>query len=153
VDAVYQENGRFSTSFDHWALRMVLAIAAASMSHSYDSQNHEFAMSQVSAALEYAEDVLSPGSVAGIQSILLLTQYSMFDPEHFNTWYLIGIAARVAVDLGIHQEQVSDAHLDRLVLDARRKAFRCVHSLDRFVGNLAHSPKYPYLLTYDLTDT
>ncbi|EDN03997.1 predicted protein [Histoplasma mississippiense (nom. inval.)] len=127
-DAIYQEGGRFAKSFDYWIVHMVLAISQALTSHSQIARHH------VSMALEYADDVLHPGSIAGIQAILLLAQYSMLDPEHFRTWHLIGSAARVVSDLGIHQEQLSEPYLNKTNLDLRRKVFHCVYSFDRYVS-------------------
>ncbi|OAX82551.1 hypothetical protein ACJ72_03094 [Emergomyces africanus] len=127
-DAVYQEGGRFAKSFDYWIVHMILAISQASTSHFQVARHH------VSMALEYAEDVLHPGSVVGIQAILLLTQYSMLDPEHFRTWYLIGSAVRVVSDLGVHQEQLSESSVNKTALDLRRRVFHCVHSFDRYVS-------------------
>ncbi|KAL2378142.1 hypothetical protein RJZ90_006222 [Blastomyces dermatitidis] len=127
-DAVYQEGGRFAKSFDYWIVHMVLAISQASTSHSELARHH------VSIALGYANDVLHPGSIVGIQAILLLAQYSMLDPEHFRTWHLVGSAARVVSDLGVHQEQLSETYLNKTTLDLRQRVFHCVHSFDRYVS-------------------
>ncbi|KAK2784868.1 hypothetical protein FQN52_008804 [Onygenales sp. PD_12] len=124
-DAVYQDGGRFAKTFDYWIVHMVLGISSAISSRTQVAQRH------VVAALKYAEDVLHPGSIIGIQAILLLAQYSMVDPEHFRTWFLVGSAARVVSDLGIHQEQLSEVHIDKTTLDLRRRVFYCVYSLDR----------------------
>ncbi|EEP81004.1 predicted protein [Uncinocarpus reesii 1704] len=134
VDAIYQDNGRFANSHDHWTLRMVLAISAASRSRTMNDRDCQVAMAHVHVALEYAEDVLRPGTIFGIQAILLLAQYSTLNPRHFRTWYLSGIAARVGTDLGIHQEHASVACLDEATLDSRRRTFHCVYSLDRYVS-------------------
>lgn len=133
VDAVYQDSGRFANSFDHWIVRMVLAIAAAAASQRRSNSNNQVAQRLVSSALEYSEDVLHPGSIAGIQAILLLLQYALVDPEHFRSWYLIGTAARVMADLGLHQEPPAEARKDPARLDLRRRVFYCIYSLDRFV--------------------
>ncbi|EEH21613.1 hypothetical protein PABG_03829 [Paracoccidioides brasiliensis Pb03] len=127
-DVVYQEGGRFAKSFDHWIVHLVLAIARASTSHPQLARHH------VSIALRYAEDVLHPGVIVGIQAILLLAQYSMLDPEHFRPWYLVGSASRVVSDLGIHQEQLSETNIDECLVDLRRRVFHCVHSLDRYLS-------------------
>ena len=133
VDAVYQDSGRFANSFDHWMVRMVLAISAAAASQRSINSNNQIAQRLVSGALEYSEDVLHPGSIAGLQAILLLLQYSLVDPEHFRSWYLVGTAARVLVDLGLHQEPPPEVCKDSTLMDLRRRVFYCVHSLDRFV--------------------
>ncbi|KAL1868179.1 hypothetical protein Plec18167_008370 [Paecilomyces lecythidis] len=133
VDAVYQEGGRFAKPFDNWIVRMVLATASASFSQQCGDQDQKRAHFLVSAALDYAEDVLHPGSTHGIQAILLLAQYSLVDPEHFRSWYLVGFAARVMADLGLHQDlPLGVMPKDRLEL--RRKVFHCIYSLDRYVS-------------------
>lgn len=132
VSAIYQENGRYAKVSDHWSLRMVLAIAAASTSQQRGDSNHQIALRHVSAALDRAESVLHPGSMEGIQAILLLVQYSMLDPGHFNSWQLIGMAARVMVDLGLHQEPAIESKVSKERLDLRRRVFYCVYAMDRY---------------------
>ncbi|KAJ9287472.1 transcriptional regulator family: Fungal Specific TF [Paecilomyces variotii] len=136
VDAVYQEGGRFAKPFDHWIVRMVLAIASTSFSQQRGDQDQKRALSLVSAALDYSEDVLHPGSIPGIQAILLLAQYSLVDPEHFRSWYLVGCAARVMADLGLHQDLPSGA-IPKDRLELRRKVFHCIYSLDRYVSTVS----------------
>jgi hypothetical protein len=133
VDSVYQSEGRFAKPFDHWIVRVVLAIAAASMSHRRWDRNYQRASSLVSDALQYAEDVLCPGSITGIQSILLLAQYSLVDPCHFRSWYLVGMAVRVMVDLGLHHDPPSEVVSDVDRLELRRRVFHSIYSLDRSV--------------------
>ena len=131
ITAVYNETGRYAKNYDHWSVRMVLAIAAAANSQQRGDPDHQIAVRHVSAALERAESVLHPGSIAGIQAILFLVQYSMVDPGHFNSWQLIGMASRIMVDLGLHQEPPVEAKASRTELDLRRRVFYCVYALDR----------------------
>lgn len=133
VDAVYQSGGRFAKPFDHWAVRMVLAIASASLSDQNGDKSYQKALTLVSEALHYSEDVLCPGSMAGIQAILLLAQYSLIDPKHFRAWHLVGVAVRVMVDLGLHQDPPVDVLWEADRLDLRRKIFHCIYCLDRLV--------------------
>lgn len=133
VDIVYQSGGRFAKPIDHWFLRMVLAITYASISYQFGDQNYQNALSLVSSALDYAEEVLQPGSIAGVQAILLLAQYSLVDPKHFRSWYLVGMAVRVMVDLGLHQDPPSDVPVTDELLDIRRRVCHSVYSLDRLV--------------------
>jgi len=131
VEAVYEDAGRGAKSSDHWTLRMVLAVSSAAQSQQQGDSHHQIALRHISAALERADSVLHPGSVAGIQAVLLLIQYSMFDPQHFNTWYLLGMASRVMVDLGIHQDISAAPNVDKTHLDLRRRVFNGVFTLDR----------------------
>ncbi|KAL4977490.1 fungal-specific transcription factor domain-containing protein [Aspergillus desertorum] len=131
VDTVYRDGAHFAKPFDNWAVRMVLAIAYGSMSNSQMDVDHRKALSLVQEALQYAEDVLRPGTLVGIQAILFLAQYSLVDPVHFRTWYLVGMAARVLVDLGLHQDHHAEAVPSPGQQDLRRRVFHCVYSLDR----------------------
>ncbi|KAL2803046.1 fungal-specific transcription factor domain-containing protein [Aspergillus granulosus] len=131
VDSVYQNGAHFARPFDNWILRMVLATAYASMSNASNDATHQRALSLVSDALQYAEDVLLPGTLLGIQAIMLLAQYSLVDPTHFRTWYLIGMAARALVDLGLHQDHHSESIPSAEQQDLRRRVFHCLYSLDR----------------------
>ncbi|GIK03113.1 hypothetical protein Aspvir_007182 [Aspergillus viridinutans] len=134
VDAVYQSGGRFAKPFDHWILRLVLAISSASTSYQPGDGDHQRALSLISGALKYAEEVLRPGSVVGIQGILLLAQYSFFDPNYFRSWYLVGTAVRAMVDLGLHQDPPLEVLSTPDRLDIRRIVYHCVYCLDRGVS-------------------
>ncbi|OOF95723.1 hypothetical protein ASPCADRAFT_405436 [Aspergillus carbonarius ITEM 5010] len=137
VDAVYQTGGRFAKPFDKWILHMVLATASASIALENGDRNYQRALSHVSTAMKQAEDVIRPGTIVGIQSILLLAQYSLFDPKHFRGWYLVGMAARVMVDLGLHQDPPADVQSASDQLDLRRRVFQCVYCLDRGISTAA----------------
>jgi hypothetical protein len=112
---------------------MVLAIASASVSYHNNDKNHQRAWALVSEALTYAEEVLRPGSITGIQAILLLAQYSLVDPVRFRSWYLVGMAVKVAIDLGLHQDPPAEVLTNPDRLDIRRRVFHCIYCLDRFV--------------------
>lgn len=112
---------------------MVLAIAYASKSNASNDRNHSKALYLVSEALQYAEEVLRPGTLVGIQAIMFLAQYSLVDPNHFRTWYLVGMAARALVDLGLHQDHHAEAVLSVEQQDLRRCVFHCLYSLDRYL--------------------
>lgn len=134
VEAVYQEGGRFAKPIDQWMVYMVLAIASASLWHQQPSVNQQFALSMVSAAMPFAGEVLQPGSSSGIQAILLLAQYSLFNPEHFRPRFLIFFASRVMIDLGLHQDPPTEVVVDRERLERRRRLFYALYTLDRYVN-------------------
>ncbi|KAJ6171125.1 hypothetical protein N7470_000192 [Penicillium chermesinum] len=109
VDAVYQSQGRFAKPFDHWILRMVLAIASASISYQSNDKSHQRALTLVAEALKYAEETpLTSG--AGI-------------------WWAWQFASRS--DLGLHQDPPVEVISNQSKLDLRRRVFHCLYSLDR----------------------
>ncbi|KAI9839892.1 MAG: hypothetical protein M1819_000084 [Sarea resinae] len=134
VEAVYHDAGRRASASDHWILRLVLAITAASLSQKKGDQNYQRAVGHVAAALDKAEDVLHPGSIAGIQAILLLVQYAMLDPHHFDSWTLIGAASRAMVDLGLHEDPSLEVKMSKGQLELRRRTYYSVYTLDRSIS-------------------
>lgn len=134
VEAVYQGGGRFAKPIDHWIVNMVLAIASASLWNQQPNTNQQYAFSMVSAAIAIAEEVLRPGSTLGVQAILLLAQYSLLDPDHYRPRFLISFAARVMIDLGLHQDPPSEIAMNKDHLEQRRRLFYSLYSLDRCVN-------------------
>ncbi|PYI35686.1 hypothetical protein BP00DRAFT_432796 [Aspergillus indologenus CBS 114.80] len=140
VDAMYQSGGRFAKPFDHWMLYTVLATSSASLSYEIGDESQQDALSYVTQALQRAEDVLRPGSIQGIQAIMLLAQYSLFDPKHFRSWFLVGMAVRVMVDLGLHQDPPVEVQSSTKHLDLRRRILHCLYSLDRGASTVFERP-------------
>lgn len=134
VAAVYADAGRHAKATDQWMVRMVLAIVAASRSQEIGDSEYCLAHDHVAAALGHAEDVLHPGSITGIQAIILLVQYSLLDPAVFSCWHLIGFASRVMVDLGLHNEPAAEVRISKDECDMRRRVFYCVYALDRSIS-------------------
>jgi Fungal specific transcription factor domain/Fungal Zn(2)-Cys(6) binuclear cluster domain len=134
VAAVYADAGRYAKPKDQWMVRMVLAIVAANSSEEKDDGNYRLAQQHIGAALGYTEDVLHPGSIAGIQAILLLVQYSLLDPYLFSCWHLMGFASRVMVDLGLHNEPRAEFPVSKDESEMRRRVFYCVYALDRNIS-------------------
>ncbi|KAF2738891.1 hypothetical protein EJ04DRAFT_419445, partial [Polyplosphaeria fusca] len=130
VDAVYHPDDA-ATSLDLWTVRMVLAIASLSQSEQRGDTLYSDAVGHVNAALEHAEDVLHPGFISSIQALLLLVEYAMMDPHHFDSWTLIGAASRAMVDLGIHQDPPRRSSIARTKLEIRRRVYWCIYALDR----------------------
>lgn len=131
VEAVLQQDGRYASAMDHWTTRFVLAIALASLSRRRGDTQYQDAVRHATAALGHIEIVAHPGSILGIQALLLLVLYAMLDPHHFSSWYLIGIASRAMVDIGLHQDPPQGLRLKEIELELRRRLYLSVYALDR----------------------
>jgi hypothetical protein len=134
LDAVYQDGQMIATSMDHWTIRIVLAIASATQSQQRGDTHYSDAVGHICAAIEVAEQVLHPGSIWSIQAMILLVQYSMLDPAHFDSWQLVGAASRAMIDLGMHQEPSKSSNTRKAKLELRRRVYHCVYALDRLVN-------------------
>ena len=93
------------------------------------------------------------GGLEELQAVLLLAGLALLRPVAPGLWYIIGVALRLSVDLGLHVED-SDPDLDTLDVkmetgsnssssrlgrrqwtrDLRRRLWWCVYSLDRLVS-------------------
>lgn len=131
LDAVYQDPPRPIQDFDYWLLYMVLAIGAIGQSRSSTDAYYKDGVAWTVRALKYADQVLMPGYAQQIQALILLVQYSMLDPRHFDSWQLIGFTCRAVVDLGFHQDPPKEQQPDKRTLEQRRRLFYCAYALDR----------------------
>ncbi|KXJ92095.1 fungal-specific transcription factor domain-domain-containing protein [Microdochium bolleyi] len=133
LDHVYAHD-RSPRDCDFWLVYMVLAIASMAQSLVKDDDFYSSGTHFASKAMDYADRALMPGYTSQIQSLILLTQYSMLDPAHFDSWHLIGFTCRAVIDLGYHQDPPSEQVTDKAALDLRRKTFYCVYALDRAIS-------------------
>ena len=133
LNDVYNGDDRVVSDSDRWMLLLVLAVGSSSRSTKVNDAFYTAGTEYVAHALPYADRALAPGYPSQIQCLLLLTQYAMLDPAHFDSWLLIGFASRAVVDLGFHQDLPPKAAPDKATLDMRRRIFYCVYALDRFV--------------------
>ncbi|KIX04963.1 uncharacterized protein Z518_05835 [Rhinocladiella mackenziei CBS 650.93] len=134
---IYNEPSSISSAvapLDVWNVRLTLAIAYASSAQRKGDENDKTALQHMAAARGLAGYVLHPGSIAGLQALLLLVQYALVDPAHYDSWYLVGMASRLMVDLGLHCEPVPEAQISKSELDLRRRIFHCTYALDRLVS-------------------
>ncbi|CAG9937125.1 unnamed protein product [Clonostachys rosea f. rosea IK726] len=118
-------------------------------------------------AIVHLESCLSNsgGGLEVLQAVLLLANFALLRPVPPGLWYIIGVAVRLAVDLGLHHEDsgdsdtfgdVSDADQSnenrpregsaqergrRLWLrDMRRRLWWCTYSFDRLVSTCVGRP-------------
>jgi hypothetical protein len=134
LDNMYQPGGEQALKdSDRWLFWMVLAIASTAQSHSKEDQFYRNGVQYAARALPLADKVLMPGFMATIPSLILLSQYSMYDPRHFDSWHCVGFATRIVLEMGLHQDPASHDVKDRADLDLRRKMFHSAYALDRFV--------------------
>lgn len=132
LDNAYQPGGEQTLrNADHWLLWTVLAVASSAQSRSRQDAFYNRGVDFIARAVPFAEKVLTPGFANTIPSLILLTQYAMYDPRHFDTWHCMGFTARVVLEMGLHQDPPSHDVRDRVDLETRRKMFHCVYALDR----------------------
>lgn len=133
LDDIYRQDERVIKHSDYFSFFLILGIGSTAQSQGPHDEAYGNGLRFVSKAMEYADRALAPGFVTQIQSLLLLTQYSLLNPTHFDSWHLIGFTTRAINDLGLHQDPPVNSVPDKNILDMRRKMFWCAYSLDRYV--------------------
>ncbi|KAK3985999.1 fungal-specific transcription factor domain-containing protein [Cladorrhinum sp. PSN332] len=140
VNRMYAEEPEDMRSWEYWLFWMVLAIGSTAQSQNKNDEHYLNGLEFVARALTHADRALMPGSTSQIQSLVLLTLYSMLDPVHFDSWHLIGFTCRSVIDLGFHKDP---PHADKKALDARRRTFYCVYALDRAIS-MVHARAFSF---------
>jgi hypothetical protein len=96
------------------------------------------------------------GGLEELQAVLLLASLALLRPVAPGLWYIVGVAVRLAVDLGLHSEDI-EHHLDLYVVDEetegaralgrkqwtrdlRRRLWWCVYTFDRLVSTCVGRP-------------
>lgn len=112
-------------------------------------QNYEPESYHASAVL-YLENFLSQskGGLEELQAVLLLAGYALLRPVSPGLWYIVGVAVRLAVDLGLHYEdsEAKESKKDgkegkrQWSRELRRRLWWCVYSLDRLVSTCVGRP-------------
>ena len=104
------------------------------------------------------------GSLEELQAVLLLAGFALLRPVAPGLWYIVGVAVRLAVDLGLHYEDGTGIDDDNgvastqgagvrqngvdakergrreWVRDLRRRLWWCVYSFDRLVSTCVGRP-------------
>ncbi|KAK9774788.1 putative Zn(2)-C6 fungal-type domain-containing protein [Seiridium cardinale] len=170
-ELAFADEGRIRGPRELYMLNMVFAIGkgifqTASSKNSEgprmprEAQPEEYHAS----AIVHLEACLSSsgGGLDELQAVLLLANFALLRPVPPGLWYIVGVAVRLAVDLGLYLEdgkelpnipdadptvdpQLQDAHTRHrgrreYVRDLRRRLWWCTYSLDRLVSTCVGRP-------------
>lgn len=85
------------------------------------------------AALQHLHAARESRTVQNIEAMTLLVIYHLRSASSHGTWYMIGLAMRTAIDLGLHRKDYEKG-LDAQAVQARRRLFWTVYSLERIIA-------------------
>lgn len=113
-------------------------------------QKHYEPESYHASAVLHLENFLSQskGGLEELQAVLLLAGYALLRPVSPGLWYIVGVAVRLAVDLGLHYEDSEAKEVKKdgkegkrqWSRELRRRLWWCVYSLDRLVSTCVGRP-------------
>lgn len=127
-----QKNSAPKDQYGTFKIYMIYAIGATmlKLTEQYDYTPPEnFFMT----ALQYISAARESHSVHNIEAMTLLVLYNLRSPSNSGIWYMIGLAMRTCVDLGLHRE----AHYGNVPPyegQLRRRLFWTVYFLERVIA-------------------
>ncbi|KXJ92230.1 fungal-specific transcription factor domain-domain-containing protein, partial [Microdochium bolleyi] len=168
-----EDSGRACGSKELYILNMVFAIGGGIiMDAQATSTGRGGALKRQAQPEEYHASAIvhleaclanSGGGLEELQAVLLLANFALLRPVPPGLWYIVGVAVRLAVDLGLHYEDGKDVEFDlagsapsassesreaqfkekgrrEFVRDLRRRLWWCTYSLDRLVSTCVGRP-------------
>ncbi|KAF2640734.1 hypothetical protein P280DRAFT_518088 [Massarina eburnea CBS 473.64] len=111
---------------------MVLAIGATTYCSVTLNEESE-PMSYYNKAMLYLEAALGYGDMVTLEVLMLQVSYSFFNQLGPNTWFLVGVAARIAIGMGFHTSSSYD-NLPTDVVERRKRLFFSIYMMDRVVS-------------------
>ncbi|OKL60998.1 hypothetical protein UA08_03670 [Talaromyces atroroseus] len=84
-------------------------------------------------AIQHVAAACETRSVQNIEAMMLLVVYHLRSATSHGLWYMIGLAMRTCIDLGLHRKS-SAARLDPYTVQLRRRLFWSVYYLERAIS-------------------
>ncbi|KAI1077115.1 fungal-specific transcription factor domain-containing protein [Whalleya microplaca] len=104
--------------YQNFVVRLVMATSMQKLDAAYAG----LADSYYLAGMRYFEDVVRPKDLKTLQCLVLIGQYSLLTPTRTAVYYIVGLATRIAEQLGLADEKtISIGVHDPWALDMRRR--------------------------------
>ncbi|KAJ4424213.1 hypothetical protein N0V82_001079 [Gnomoniopsis sp. IMI 355080] len=114
--------------FRMWMVLAIGSTAFSAISLTEESESRQYYQE----ALRYIEQAMS-GDFAALEVIMLQVSYSFFNQLGPNTWFLVGMAARLALGLGLHSSSTY-VGIPVDIAQSRKRLFFSVYMMDRVVS-------------------
>ncbi|KAK8015528.1 hypothetical protein PG991_008416 [Apiospora marii] len=86
------------------------------------------------AALQHIFAARESRTTQNIEAMALLVLYHLRSPSSFGIWYMIGLAMRTSIDLGLHMRRNEDKLDSQGEIQMRRRLFWSVYALERTIA-------------------
>ncbi|KAK8076587.1 C6 transcription factor [Apiospora phragmitis] len=119
--------------FGIFKLYMVYAIGAMllQLTEKHTSSPPE---SYYMSALQHIFAARESRTTQNIEAMALLVLYHLRSPSSFGIWYMIGLAMRTSIDLGLHMRRNEDKLTEGEEVQMRRRLFWSVYALERTIA-------------------
>lgn len=132
ADRFVQDNTSPQDQYGTFKIYMIYAIGATMLKL---TERYEYTLPEnfFMTALQYISAARESHSVHNVEAMTLLVLYNLRSPSNAGIWYMIGLAMRTCVDLGLHRE----AHYRNVPPyegQLRRRLFWTVYFLERVIA-------------------
>ncbi|KAL1882370.1 hypothetical protein Plec18167_002786 [Paecilomyces lecythidis] len=128
--------------FGLFKLYLVYSIGATMMQLS-EKYNYTAPERFYMTALQHMCAVRELRSIQNIEAMTLLVIYHLRSASSHTVWYMIGLAMRICIDLGLHRK-ANLVNLDPFTAQMRRRLFWTVYYLERVIAiSLGRPPSIP----------
>ncbi|KAJ5990786.1 hypothetical protein N7522_010993 [Penicillium canescens] len=121
-----------SDRFAIFKLNLIYAIGATmlqlSEKYAYTAPDRYY-----NTALQHVHSMCEARSIDNIEAMILLVVYHLRTASSHGMWYMIGLAMRTSIDLGLHRK-ANEINMDPFTTQMRRRLFWTVYYLERVVS-------------------
>ncbi|CAI7640352.1 unnamed protein product [Penicillium glandicola] len=118
--------------FAIFKLNMVYAIGGT-MLQMVEKYAHMTPERFYTAALQHVPTMCEARSIDNIEAMVLLVVYHLRTASSHGMWYMVGLAMRTAIDLGLHRK-ANESNMDPFTTQIRRRLFWTVYYLERVIS-------------------
>ncbi|KAL4941986.1 fungal-specific transcription factor domain-containing protein [Aspergillus oleicola] len=117
-----------------WLFRIWMVLAIGSTTYcSVTLMDETESIQLFNKAMSYFEAAMGCGEMAALEVFMLQVSYSFFNSAGPNTWFLVGVAARMAIGMGLHTREVYES-LTPDAADYQKRLFFSLYMMDRVVS-------------------
>ncbi|KAL4978312.1 hypothetical protein BDW66DRAFT_149437 [Aspergillus desertorum] len=122
-----------------WQFRIWMVLAIGSTTYcSVSLMDESESILLFNRAMSYFESAMGCSELAALEVLMLQVSYSFFNSAGPNklashTWFLVGVAARVAIGMGLHTRDVYET-LAPDAADYRKRLFFSLYMMDRYTA-------------------
>ncbi|KAL3478863.1 fungal-specific transcription factor domain-containing protein [Aspergillus californicus] len=130
----YADPGTASGQSPLWLFRIWMVLAIGSTTYcSVTLMDETESIQLFGKAMTYFEAAMGCGDLAALEVLMLQVSYAFFNSAGPNTWFLVGVAARMAIGMGLHTREVYEP-LPADIADYQKRLWFSLYMMDRVVS-------------------
>ncbi|KAJ4374037.1 hypothetical protein N0V83_002776 [Neocucurbitaria cava] len=124
-----------------WLVAMALVFAfGCQQLHEHDpEQAHKLRLKYIGVAKTYFRQLLTTTCLANVQALVLLNLHHHVVGQKSSSWLLIGLAARMAITMGMHRDG-ANAEFEPIERNTRRQVWWSIYTFEKILCSILGRP-------------